>query len=51
MAEKTENVVDLLVVAPTHPHQGTESPMKNLAVGPFAAVVDRARDAIGKARH
>ncbi|MFD0683519.1 hemerythrin domain-containing protein [Actinomadura fibrosa] len=38
-------------VAPTHPHQGTESPLKNLAVGPLAAVADRARDAIRKARH
>ncbi|GAA4383237.1 hemerythrin domain-containing protein [Actinomadura verrucosospora] len=37
-------------IAPTHPHQGTESPTKNLAVGPVAAVVDRVRDAIGKAR-
>ncbi|WP_433465103.1 hemerythrin domain-containing protein [Spirillospora sp. CA-128828] len=37
-------------VAPTHPHQGTESPAKNLAVGPMAAVADRVRDAIGKAR-
>ncbi|MEU8302710.1 hemerythrin domain-containing protein [Actinomadura sp. NPDC048955] len=37
-------------VAPTHPHQGTESPTKNLALGPMAAVADRVRDAIGKAR-
>jgi hemerythrin superfamily protein len=37
-------------VAPTHPHQGTESPTKNLAVGPMAAVADRVRDAIGKVR-
>ncbi|WP_141580006.1 hemerythrin domain-containing protein [Actinomadura sp. WMMA1423] len=37
-------------VAPTHPHQGTESPTKNLALGPVAAVADRVRDAIGKAR-
>ncbi|NVI86706.1 hemerythrin domain-containing protein [Actinomadura sp. BRA 177] len=36
--------------APTHPHQGTESPAKNLAVGPIAAVADRVRDAIGKIR-
>ncbi|NKZ05620.1 hemerythrin domain-containing protein [Actinomadura latina] len=36
--------------APTHPHQGTESPTKNLAVGPMAAVADRVRDAIGKIR-
>lgn len=37
-------------VAPTHPHQGVESPAKHLAVGPIAAVADRVRDAIGKAR-
>ncbi|MEV4670147.1 MULTISPECIES: hemerythrin domain-containing protein [Actinomadura] len=37
-------------VAPTHPHQGTESAAKNLAVGPVAAVADRVRDAIGKVR-
>ncbi|XRQ06716.1 hemerythrin domain-containing protein [Actinomadura welshii] len=37
-------------VAPTHPHQGVESPTKNLAVGPVAAVADRVRDAIDKAR-
>ncbi|WP_030170261.1 hemerythrin domain-containing protein [Spirillospora albida] len=38
-------------VAPTHPHQGVESPTKNMALGPFAAVMDRAKDAIAKARH
>ncbi len=37
-------------VAPTHPHPGVESQTKNLALGPMAAVVDRARDAIHKAR-
>jgi hemerythrin superfamily protein len=33
-------------VAPTHPHPGTESPTKNLVMGPFAAIADRTRDAI-----
>ncbi|MFJ6797338.1 hemerythrin domain-containing protein [Streptomyces sp. NPDC091268] len=33
-------------LAPTHPHPGVESASANLAVGPLAAVVDRARDAI-----
>jgi hemerythrin superfamily protein len=33
-------------VAPTRPHPGVESGAENMAVGPFAAVVDRARDAI-----
>ena len=37
-------------VAPTHPHPGVESQVKNLALGPMAAVVDRTRDAIHKAR-
>lgn len=35
-------------IAPTHPHPGTESPAKNIALGPVAAVVDRTRDAIRK---
>src|SRR3954470_9933728 len=30
--------------APTHPHAGVESQAANLIVGPFAAMVDRARD-------
>jgi hemerythrin superfamily protein len=30
--------------APTHPHPGVESQAANLAAGPFAAMVDRARD-------
>ncbi|MFE6224212.1 hemerythrin domain-containing protein [Streptomyces sp. NPDC057854] len=32
--------------APTHPHPGTESATANLALGPLAALADRARDAI-----
>lgn len=35
--------------APTHPHPGVESATANLAVGPFAAVVDRVRDAMRNA--
>ncbi|POX39328.1 hemerythrin [Streptomyces sp. Ru73] len=42
-------------VAPTHPHPGTESAVKNVVVGPLASVVDRTRDAIraatGKSGH
>lgn len=30
--------------APTHPHPGVESRAANLAVGPFAAMLDRAKD-------
>jgi iron-sulfur cluster repair protein YtfE (RIC family) len=37
-------------MAPTHPHPNTpNSAMANVLVGPFAAVVDRARDAMRKA--
>jgi hemerythrin superfamily protein len=31
-------------IAPTHPHPGVESAKMNLAVGPFASMMDRARD-------
>jgi len=33
-------------VAPTRPHAGIESAMANLLVGPFAAMLDRSRDAL-----
>lgn len=33
-------------IAPTRPHAGVESQMANLVAGPFAAMLDRARDAI-----
>jgi hemerythrin superfamily protein len=33
-------------VAPTHPHAGVESQAANFLVGPFAAMMDRARDAM-----
>ncbi len=33
-------------VAPTRPHPGVESQAANIFVGPFAAMVDRARDAV-----
>ncbi|MFD9910001.1 hemerythrin domain-containing protein [Streptomyces sp. NPDC059063] len=36
-------------VAPTRPHPGTDSALKNVAVGPLASIVDRTRDAIRKA--
>jgi hemerythrin superfamily protein len=35
-------------VAPTRPHPGIESQAANLLVGPFAAMVDRTRDAISR---
>jgi len=34
------------VIAPTRPHAGVESQMAKLVAGPFAAMMDRARDAI-----
>jgi GrpB-like predicted nucleotidyltransferase (UPF0157 family) len=36
-------------IAPTRPHPGVESVKLNLAVGPFASMLDRARDAISSA--
>jgi hemerythrin superfamily protein len=33
-------------IAPTRPHPGVESAKENLAVGPFASMLDRARDAL-----
>ncbi len=33
-------------VAPTRPHPGVESPAANMLAGPFASMIDRARDAI-----
>lgn len=36
-------------IAPTRPHAGVESAKLNLAVGPFASMLDRARDLIQQA--
>ena len=36
-------------IAPTRPHAGVESAKLNFAAGPFASMVDRARDLIQKA--
>jgi hemerythrin superfamily protein len=36
--------------APTHPHPSAKTTAMNYVAGPFAAMVDRARDAISKAR-
>lgn len=35
-------------IAPTRPHPGVESRAANLAVGPFAAMMDRAKDLISR---
>ena len=36
-------------IAPTRPHPGVESAKANFAVGPFASMLDRARDLIKQA--
>jgi hemerythrin superfamily protein len=36
-------------IAPTRPHPGVESAMANFAVGPFASMLDRARDLLKQA--
>ena len=36
-------------IAPTRPHAGVESAVLNFAVGPFASMLDRARDVIAAA--
>jgi hemerythrin superfamily protein len=35
-------------IAPTHPHPGVESAAANFAVGPFASLLDRAKDALSR---
>jgi hemerythrin superfamily protein len=42
-------VVAAEAIAPTRPHPGVESAKMNFAVGPFASMLDRARDAIAAA--
>ncbi|SEL13224.1 hemerythrin domain-containing protein [Rhodococcus maanshanensis] len=46
LARMTNSVELAEAVAPTRPHPGVESKAENLLVGPFAAMLDRARDAI-----
>lgn len=46
LARMTNSVKLAEAVAPTRPHPGVESKAENLLVGPFAAMLDRARDAI-----
>jgi hypothetical protein len=42
----TAAVVFAEQIAPTHPHPGVESAAVNFAAGPFASLLDRARDAL-----
>jgi hypothetical protein len=42
-------VVAAEAIAPTRPHAGVESAKANFVVGPFASMLDRARDLIGAA--
>ncbi|MEU2120514.1 hypothetical protein [Nocardia niwae] len=38
-------------MAPTRPHPGVESATANVLVGPFAAMMDRAKDLISEPKH
>lgn len=49
LAKLTDAVKVAERIAPTHPHPGVESAVANMAVGPFASVLDRARDALAGA--
>lgn len=45
--EKMRSAVKLAeATAPTHPHPGVESATANMLAGPFAAMMDRAKDAL-----
>jgi hemerythrin superfamily protein len=46
LARMTNSVKLAEAIAPTRPHPGVESKTENLLVGPFAAMLDRARDVI-----
>ncbi|QBS46544.1 hemerythrin domain-containing protein [Nocardia sp. CS682] len=49
--ERMRGVVEFAEkTAPTRPHPGVESAPANMFAGPFAAVLDRVRDAISKPR-
>ncbi|HVY10109.1 MAG TPA: hemerythrin domain-containing protein [Mycobacteriales bacterium] len=56
-AEKDENALEKMAtamdlvekVAPTHPHPSAKSTTSNVVLGPFASIMDRARDAISSA--
>lgn len=49
LAKLTQAVEIAERIAPTRPHPGVESGAANFAAGPFASVLDRARDALTKA--
>jgi hypothetical protein len=45
--ERMRKAVDLAEsIAPTRPHPGVESATGNMLAGPFAAMLDRTRDAL-----
>jgi hemerythrin superfamily protein len=48
-ARMAKAVLAAEAIAPTRPHPGVESAKANFMVGPFASMLDRARDAIGAA--
>lgn len=49
LSRMAKAVVAAEAIAPTRPHPGVESAKANFAVGPFASMLDRARDLIGSA--
>ncbi|MFO0612174.1 MAG: hemerythrin domain-containing protein [Polyangiaceae bacterium] len=49
--ERMQRAVEFAeTIAPTRPHPGIESRAANLFVGPFASMIDRARDAIQRVK-
>jgi hemerythrin HHE cation binding domain-containing protein len=49
LARMAKAVLAAEAIAPTRPHPGVESATLNFAFGPFASMLDRARDAIKQA--
>lgn len=49
LARMVKAVQAAQAIAPTRPHPGVETPLLNYAVGPFASMLDRARDALAAA--
>ncbi|HET9092272.1 MAG TPA: hemerythrin domain-containing protein [Acidimicrobiales bacterium] len=51
LAEKGKTFASAKQMAPTHPHPGTpNTPGANKMLGPVAALMDRARDAVARAK-
>lgn len=48
LATLAERIQKAEASAPTHPHPGAKSTKANASLGPFAAMLDRARDALSR---